>query len=262
MGEPGGRNLIEIVDLHKALAGKPVLKGVSLQVPEGKTTCVVGVSGCGKSTLLRHVCGLLKPDRGQVLVDGQDVGKAQGAELDAIRRNIGVLFQSGGLLGGMNVMDNVCLPLIEHGVKPNSKAQEIARKRIEMVRMTGFDSYMPAELSGGMRKRVGIARAVVEDPKIVLYDEPTTGLDPVNRAAIHDLICNLRESLNITSLVITHDIEGAYEIGDYIAMLHDGRIIEAAPAEAFRDSKDPVVRQFVEGRSEGPLSAISAAGAM
>lgn len=259
MGNPG--LAIEAIGLHKSLGGRPVLRGVDLGIETGRTVCVVGCSGCGKTTLLRHVCGLLKPDGGRVLVGGRDISAASGKELEAIRRNIGVLFQSAALLGSLTVLENVALPLIEHGVRPLSKARETARECLRMVRLEGYESYMPAELSGGMRKRVGVARAIAERPGIMLYDEPTSGLDPVTGATILELIRDLRDRMNVSSLVITHDMEAAYRIADGIAMLHEGRIVAFGPPEVFRASSNPVVRQFVEGRSDGPMSEIGAAGA-
>lgn len=255
-GVASERPIIEIQGLHKALGGRPVLKGVDLLVPEGKTVVVLGISGSGKSTVLKHIVGLLRPDAGRVLVDGSDVAEATMKELEGIRWRCGVVFQNAALLQSLNVEENIALPLIERRVMPRNAALERAREKLALVGLAGAGEKMPAELSGGMRKRAGIARAIVHDPEIILYDEPTTGLDPIIGRHINDLVVKMRETLGVTSFVISHNVEGSGRIGDVLALLHDGRIVEQGSPEELTSSSNPTVRQFLEGRSEGPIKVL------
>lgn len=266
---PEARPVIEIDGVKKAFDGNPVLRGVDLVVPEGKTVVVLGLSGCGKSTLLKHIIGLLKPDEGRILVEGTDIANAGPSEIEAIRWRFGMVFQGAALLQSLTVSENVSLPLVErrrmlphreHRRLPEDLTDEAIARRVEeklaLVGLAGAGGKMPAELSGGMRKRAGLARAIVHEPEILLYDEPTTGLDPIICRHVDDLIIDMREKLGVSSVVISHDIEGAKRVGDVVALLHEGEIIEKGPPEEFFESSNPMVRQFIEGRSEGPIKVM------
>lgn len=241
---------IEIVDLEKGFGDTKVLEGISLEVPEGKTVVVIGYSGAGKSVLLKSIVGLLKPDSGHVVVDGEEVGALRRDELYRLRRKVGYVFQFAALFDSMSVADNVAMGLRR---MPEMTAQSI-RERVDeslgLVELSGFGARFPAELSGGQRKRAGVARAIATKPKYLLYDEPTTGLDPVTTAVIDDLILKLEQELGVTSLVITHDLKSAGRVGARIAMLYKGRIRYVGTPEEIRDVDDPVVRAFVEGRPD------------
>lgn len=238
--------MIEIIRLHKSFNGQPVLKGIDLHIPEGEVTVIIGPSGCGKTVLLRHIIGLIKSDRGQVLVDGVDIGRLSPKDLNDFRRRFGMLFQNAALFDSLNVFDNVSFPLVESSrgkCQPNIR--RIVEEKLALVGLRGQGDKMPSELSGGMRKRVGLARAIVLEPSIILYDEPTTGLDPIMTDAIDKLILSMQKKLSITSVVISHDIEAAICVADQIAMIHDGRIVECAGPDAFRNSKNTVVQEFL-----------------
>ncbi len=240
--------MIELRDVHKSLGGREVLRGVSLEVQRGETVVIVGPSGTGKSVTLQHMVGLLTPDRGEVLVEGLNVHAATGRALEKIRDRFGVLFQSGALINWMTVYDNVALPLYE---KTNLGDAEIEQRVSEALALVGLEDAgpkMPAELSGGMRKRAGLARAIIHNPSIVLYDEPTSGLDPVMSRKIDALILDLRARLGVTSVVVTHDLRSAFTVGDRVAMLSGGRIVEIADPESFRRSNNPVIREFVDAQ--------------
>ena len=264
-GRLASGNAIEIEGLKKSFGDKPVLEGVDLAVPRGKTVVVLGLSGCGKSTLLKHVIGLLRPDEGRILVGGLDIAHARLRDIEEIRWKFGVLFQYAALLQSLTVADNVALPLVERAKheRPRRSAalwqEEIdlrVREKLKMVGLAGTEEKLPGELSGGMRKRAGLARAIVHDPDILLYDEPTTGLDPIISRHVDDLIIDMREKLGVSSLVISHDIKGAHRIADVMALLHGGKILEIGPPDEFMKSENPVVRQFLEGRSEGPIKVM------
>ena len=241
-------DMIELRDVHKSLGGREVLRGVSLEVQRGETVVIVGPSGTGKSVTLQHMVGLLTPDRGEVLVEGLNVHAATGRALEKIRDRFGVLFQSGALINWMTVYDNVALPLYE---KTNLGDAEIEQRVSEALALVGLEDAgpkMPAELAGGMRKRAGLARAIIHNPSIVLYDEPTSGLDPVMSRKIDALILDLRARLGVTSVVVTHDLRSAFTVGDRVAMLSGGRIVEIADPESFRRSNNPVIREFVDAQ--------------
>jgi phospholipid/cholesterol/gamma-HCH transport system ATP-binding protein len=244
--------MLEIVcqDVHKSFYGTPVLRGVDLTINRGETIVVMGRSGCGKSVLLKHFVGLLTPERGQVYVDGTDVCGLNRKKLFELRMRFGMVFQSSALFDSQTVGENVSLALREHTDKEPEEIHEICEERLHMVGLDGVWDKWPSELSGGMKKRVGFARAIAMDPQCVLYDEPTTGLDPITADVINKLIVKLAERLNITSVVVTHDLTSANRVADRIAMLHDGRIIFHGTPEEVRDTDNPVVRQFVEGRAE------------
>jgi phospholipid/cholesterol/gamma-HCH transport system ATP-binding protein len=248
--------MIRVVNLHKGFRGQQVLKGVNLEFATGKITTIVGTSGCGKTVLLRHLNALLRPDDGEVFVDSVDIAKLPQKELYEIRAKFGVLFQGAALLDSMTVFDNVAFPLRE---KTASTATEIKKKveeRLEQVGLGEMGGKLPAELSGGMKKRAGLARALIMDPEIVLFDEPTTGLDPILASSIHQLIARMHATFGFTGVLISHTIPQVFDISDYVAMLANGVIEELSPPKAFRASQNPVVQQFIQGKTEGPIHVL------
>ncbi len=248
--------IIELRDVHKSFGAQKVLDGLSLSVPRGRITVIIGRSGGGKSVILKHMIGLIKPDRGQVLVDGRDILPLDDRDLNELRKRFGMLFQDAALFDSMTVFENVAFPLREHTRYNETKIREVVEEKLGLVGLTGHGEKMPSQLSGGMRKRAGLARAIALEPEIILFDEPTTGLDPLMTDAINRLIKNTQERLGITAVVISHDIQGAYQVAHQIAMLHKGRIIAAGSPEAIRDSDDAVVQQFIHGRAEGPIEVL------
>lgn len=247
--------MLEVRDLHKAFGGQQVLRGVSLFIPKGRTTAIIGRSGTGKSVLLKHLIRLLRPDRGHVLVDGVDVVSLRGRALDRVRARFGVLFQGGALFDSMTAFDNVAFPLREKTRLPEPEVAARVRERLDAVGLADMGHKFPAEISGGMRKRVAFARALVTDPEIVLFDEPTTGLDPIMLNAIHRLIADTQKRFGFTGVVVSHDVPDVFEIAHQVAMLHDGTIVAAGPPDDVLRSDDPRVRQFIAGSTEGPLRA-------
>jgi phospholipid/cholesterol/gamma-HCH transport system ATP-binding protein len=246
--------MIEFRDVHKRFGDKVVLAGFSLEIRDGETMVVLGYSGGGKSVALKHIVGLLEPDAGAVVVDGQTVHELDRAGLMALRARIGYVFQFAALLDSMTVRENLTLGLRRQGL-PESEQSERVTEALALVDLPGTEERFPAELSGGMRKRVGIARAIALRPRYILYDEPTTGLDPVTAAVIDRLIVRTRERLGVTSVVVTHDMRSAYTVGDRIAMLYRGAIRQVGTVEQIQRTHDPVVRQFIEGRPEGATDA-------
>jgi len=240
--------VIEFRDLQKSFGPKPVLSGVTLTVKDGETMVIIGYSGTGKSVALKHVVGLLHPDGGDVIVDGRAVSTLDRAGLTALRRDIGYVFQFAALFDSLTVAENVALGLRRRNLDDDEIAERV-REALALVDLTGSDERLPAELSGGMRKRVGIARAIALRPKYLLYDEPTTGLDPVTSAVMDGLMVRAREHLGVTGVVVTHDLRSAYAVGDRIAMLYEGRIRQVATVQEIQETEDPVVRQFIEGRA-------------
>lgn len=246
--------MIKIENLYKSFGAKDVLRGVDLEVKQGESMVVIGGSGSGKSVLLKHIIGLLKPDTGAVLIDGIDMAALKERDTYKVRKRFGMLFQSAALFDSLSVWENVAFSLLrEKGVDP-AKAKEVSAEKLRLVGLAGLDDLMPSELSGGMRKRVGLARAIAHEPEIVLYDEPTTGLDPIMADAIDELIVRLREKLNVTSVAITHDMKSAYRIADRIAMLYKGRIIGTGTPNEIRQTDDQVIKQFITGSSHGPIA--------
>ncbi len=240
--------MIELVDIHKAFRGQTVLDGVNLIIPEGKITTLLGRSGGGKSVTLKHIIGLLKPDSGQVLLDGHDITQLSDTEINEVRRRFGVLFQDGALFDSMDVGDNVAFPLVEH---TKLSREEITAKVIAALSAVGLENIehkLPSELSGGMRKRVGLARAIVHDPDIILYDEPTSGLDPLMTDNINQLIVDTQEKLNLTSFIISHDVDAALRTADKVAMLYEGKILIEGTPNDIRLSGHPYVQAFVNKR--------------
>lgn len=243
-------------DLHKAFGPKVILNGVSLTVHEGETLAVIGYSGVGKSVLLKSIVRLLEPDSGDVHVDGQDVSKLVRDELYDLRRRVGYVFQFAALFDSMTVFDNVAMGLRRIGMPEGETVDRVAES-LQLVEMSGYDDRLPAELSGGQRKRIGLARAIATRPKYVLYDEPTTGLDPVTTSVIDGLILKMARELNVTSVVVTHDMKSAYRVADRVAMLYEGGIrYVGTPAEIQR-VEDPVVRGFIEGKPELAQEAVT-----
>jgi phospholipid/cholesterol/gamma-HCH transport system ATP-binding protein len=243
---PAQPPVIDVQDLYKAFAGFEVLKGINLQMREGTTTVVLGGSGSGKTVLMKHIMGLFKPDRGQVFVDGENVSTMGQRELSVFRQRMGMVFQSSALFDSMTVGDNVAFALREHNEGlSDAEIHAKVKEKLAVVDLHDVEQKFPAELSGGMRKRVGLARAIIRDPKIVLYDEPTTGLDPITTESVDEMIINARERLKVTSVVISHDIGSAFHIGDHIAVINEGRIVaEGTPAEV-RKTKEPFTQQFL-----------------
>jgi len=242
--------VIAFRELYKAFGPKQVLLGLSVEVHDGETLVIVGGSGTGKSVALKHVVGLLEPDAGAVEVDGQVVSRLRRRELTEMRSHIGYVFQFAALFDSMTIFDNVAFGLRRRRMTEADIRARVAES-LRLVDLPGAERQMPAELSGGMRKRVGLARAIALRPKYLLYDEPTTGLDPVTAAVIDELMVRTREALGVTSIVITHDMRSAYTVGDRIAMLYEGRIRQEGTVEEIRQTADPVVRQFIEGRPDG-----------
>jgi phospholipid/cholesterol/gamma-HCH transport system ATP-binding protein len=245
--------MIELRDIHKSFNSHYVLRGVNLKVEKGESLVVIGGSGSGKSVLLKHIIGLLAPDKGAVFVNSTELSLLDEEGLKEIRRKFGMLFQSSALFDSMTVWENVGFGLKRHTHMPDREIKEVAVEKLKMVGLVGVEDEMPSALSGGMRKRVGLARAIAMKPEILLYDEPTTGLDPIMADAINDLIIKMREELNVTSVTITHDMKSAYKIADTIAMLYNGVIVATGTSVEIQNSADPVVRQFIEGRAEGPI---------
>jgi len=242
--------MIRLIDVHKAFGPKEVLKGFTLEVNEGETAVIIGYSGTGKSVAIKHIVGLLEPDKGTVWVDGLEVPTLTRPQLYALRAKIGYVFQFAALFDSMTIGENVAMGLRKEGKLAEREIMERVSEALELVDLPDVETKMPAELSGGMRKRVGIARAIARRPKYILYDEPTTGLDPVTSAVIDELMVRMREKLGVTSIVITHDMRSAYRVGSRIAMLYEGAIRQVGTVEEIQQTSDPIVRQFIEGRAD------------
>jgi phospholipid/cholesterol/gamma-HCH transport system ATP-binding protein len=239
--------MIAFEGVSKRFGDKPVLDRFSLTIPEGETTVLMGVSGSGKSVALKHIVGLLEPEAGRVIVDGEVVNELDYDDLMRLRTRIGYVFQFAALFDSLNVRDNLALGLRRQGLDPHSITDRVAES-LHLVELEGVEERFPSELSGGMRKRVGIARAIALRPRYILYDEPTTGLDPVTTTAIDDLMVRAREELGATSVVVTHDLRSAFAVADRIAFLHEGRIRQVGSTAEIRATTDPLVREFIEGR--------------
>ena len=248
--------MIRVVDLHKNFGKQTVLRGVNLEFVTGKITTIVGTSGCGKTVLLKHLNALLLPDRGEVLIDGVDITKLNQRDLYEMRGRFGVLFQGAALLDSMTIFDNVAFPLREKTDLNETEIKKKVDERIDQVGLEGMGYKFPAELSVGMRKRAGLARALVTDPEIVLFDEPTTGLDPILAASIHQLIARTQRAFGFTGVVVSHTIPQVFDISDYVAILANGVIEEVKPSNEFQVSKNPIVQQFIRGETEGPIQVL------
>lgn len=245
--------VIKAENVKKKFGDRVILNGVSLEVYRGETFVIMGGSGCGKSTFLRHAIGALKPDSGNVSVLGKDLSRLNEDEMDKIKKRIGMCFQSAALFDSMTVGQNVSLPLKEHTKLDKSVIDIVVKMKLELVGLRGFEDLMPSQLSGGMRKRVGLARAIAMDPEIVFYDEPTAGLDPIVSGVIDKLILDLSKKLSITSVVVTHDMKSVFSIADRVAMLYEGRVLEVGTPDEIRSSKNPMVQQFILGNPDGPI---------
>jgi len=241
--------LIELKNLHKRFGSLVVLDGVSLSIPEGQSLVIIGASGTGKSVLLKHIVGLLKPDDGEVWFDGQRIDTMSERELDTVRVQIGFLFQLGALFDSFNVEDNIAFPLREHSGKTPEQISQIVDEKLAMVGLPDTRKKMPAQLSGGQKKRIALARAIAMNPRVVLYDEPTTGLDPIRSDVINELILKLRRETAVTSITVTHDMHSAMKVADRIVMLHHGSIIFDGTPQQMRDSEEPTIQNFIRGEA-------------
>ena len=246
--------MIHVEELYKRYGDQQVLNGVTFDIRTGSVTTLMGLSGSGKSVLMRHMIGLEKPDRGAILVDGENIVGMKPKQLNRIRRRFGVLFQEGALFDSLSVRENVAFPIREHRNLSETTIQEIVLEKLTNVGMREHQEKFPAELSGGMRKRVGLARALALEPEIVFFDEPTTGLDPITKSAIYRLIEQTHSEGSITYVLVSHDVQGVLEVSDDIMLLFDGRIAGRGSPSEIRDSLDPAVKQFMTGSSDGPLS--------
>lgn len=245
--------MIKISNLTIKYGTNVVVKNINLEINKGKTLAIMGLSGVGKSTILRSVIGLLKPASGQIYIDGKEVTKLHQNEFDKIRKKMGMVFQSPALFDSLTVGENVAFRIREHTKFPEEEIQRIVSEKLAIVDLAGKEYLLPAQLSGGMQKRASLARTITTNPEIILYDEPTTGLDPIMCNVINDLINNLKKNFGVTSIIVTHDLESAFNVADEIAMLYNGTIIEEGTTEEFKNSQNPVVRQFIEGSTIGPI---------
>ena len=246
--------MIRIEGLHKWFGEHHVLNGIDLTIKEGETLVIIGRSGCGKSVLLKNIMGILDPDQGRVIIDDKDIWALESSELHEHRLKLGMLFQNAALFDSLNVRENVGFSLYEHTQLAESKIEKKVREKLGLVGLNGIEDKMPAALSGGMKKRVGLARAICNEPKIILYDEPTTGLDPINADVINNLILRMQDRLQVTSIVVTHDMTSAYKVGNRIAMLYKGKIIGMGTPDEIRNTTHPVIRQFITGSAQGPIT--------
>jgi phospholipid/cholesterol/gamma-HCH transport system ATP-binding protein len=242
--------LIELRNIYKRFGWLVVLNGVTLNIEKGQSLVVIGASGSGKSVLLKHIVGLLKPDRGEVYFGGRRIDNLSERQLTDVRKHFGFLFQMGALFDSETVANNVAFPLVEHTKKSPAEIAEIVKQKLTMVGLPDAGPKMPAELSGGQRKRVALARAIALEPEVILYDEPTTGLDPVRSDIINELIIRLQRQLSVTSVVVTHDMHSAFKVGDRIVMLHEGKLIFDGSPEKIRASDNPIIRRFIVGEAD------------
>jgi phospholipid/cholesterol/gamma-HCH transport system ATP-binding protein len=249
--------VIKIFDLYKAFDGQKVLNGVNLTIQGQEVITIMGKSGCGKSVLIKHIIGLINPDRGSVIIDGVDITTLDVRELDRMREKLGVLFQGGALFDSLTVHENVAFQLNEKTKLGRGEINDRVMHALEDVGLKDMGKKYPAELSGGMKKRAGLARALITEPLIVLFDEPTTGLDPIISRSIHRLISATHEKYRYTAVIISHEVPGIFEISDKVAMLYNGRIEECGTPEEIENSSSPVIRQFITGSLEGPIESLS-----
>ncbi|MHB1401475.1 MAG: ABC transporter ATP-binding protein [Thiobacillus sp.] len=251
--QPAG-NLVEISDLHFAFENNQVLKGINLAIPRGKVVGILGVSGCGKTTLLRHIGGQLRPSRGQVKFDGQVVHKLGNHDLYAMRRKMGMMFQVSGLFTDLSVFDNIAYPMREHTDLPEDVIHDLVLMKLHAVGLRGAHALRTSELSGGMERRVALARAIALDPMLMMYDEPFAGLDPISLNTIANLIRRLNDALGLTSIVVTYDVSESLKVADYVYFIHDGVVVAEGNAAEMADSSDPFVHQFVHAKPDGPVA--------
>ncbi len=249
-------SIIELVNVHKSFNGQKVLTGLHLAIETGQITVIIGQSGGGKTVLLKHMIGLIRPDEGKVLFEGVDTCCLSDRQLNDVRQNFGMLFQNAALFDSMTVGENVAFPLREHTRLKGGEIEEIVEHKLRQVGLKGVAHKMPSELSGGMQKRVGLARALALEPKIILFDEPTTGLDPITADAIDRLIVDTQKVTSATYVVISHDIESTFKIADTVAMLYHGEIVEIGKPEDIKSSENLVLQQFIQGKAEGPIQVV------
>ena len=247
--------IIQLVDVYKSFNHNHVLRGINLSVRPGETLVIIGGSGTGKSVILKHIIGLLRPDRGRVIVAGRDLSTLKERTIDELRKKFGMLFQGAALFDSLTVWENIGFSLRQQTHLSDKEIKRIAIEKLALVGLRGVEDQMPSDLSGGMRKRVGLARAIAMEPEILLYDEPTTGVDPIMADAINELILEMKSRLRVTGIAITHDMTSAYKIADRIAMLFEGQILETGTPEEIKNSRNPIVHQFVTGSSVGPITA-------
>lgn len=249
-------SIIKIRKLCKKFGNQEVLKELDLDIPKGMITVIIGRSGGGKSVLLKHIIGLLKPDSGEIYIDGIDIAKESDDKLNEVRKRFGMLFQEGALFDSMTIEENVAFPLTEHTKLSYKEIEERTKEVLAMVGLTGAEKKYPSEISGGMRKRAGLARAIIAKPDIILFDEPTSGLDPIMSAHIDNLIVEIQKRLNVTCIIISHDIQSTFRIAHKIAMLYDGKIIAEGTPEEMKTLDNPFLKQFIEGSSKGPIQVV------
>lgn len=247
-GEKPAENVIELKNVYKSFNGKKVIDGVDIKVQKGEVLAIIGPSGCGKSTILRLIIGLFPPTSGDILIKGRNIAAMDKDEIVDVRKRIGMVFQSSALFDSLNVGENVAFGLREHTDYSEEKIKQIVAEKLDMVGLKGSESLMPSELSGGMQKRVSLARALATEPEIILYDEPTTGLDPTTTTSIEDLILDLHHKLGTSAVIVTHQLLTVYKIADRIVMLHNGKVIEAGTPDETKRSDDPVIKQFITGK--------------
>ncbi|MBI3249209.1 MAG: ABC transporter ATP-binding protein [Deltaproteobacteria bacterium] len=247
--------MIRLVHLHKSFGSQHVLRGLDLEIPDGSIYAIIGQSGTGKSCLLKHLIGLMRPDQGEIWIDDTEITALRGRALNRMRNRFGMLFQGGALFDSMNVYDNVAFPLREKTRLREGEIRHKVQERLEQVGLLGTDLKFPSELSGGMRKRVALARALVSEPEILLFDEPTTGLDPIRVNAIHQLIRDLQQRFHFTVIVVSHEIPEIFSLATHVAMLHGGVIVASGAAQEVQSSANPIIQQFISGSTEGPMTA-------
>ena len=247
-------NLVEVSDLHFAYGKREILKGINLTIPQGKVVAILGVSGCGKTTLLRHFGGQLRPTRGSVKFLGKVIHELGNDELYALRREMGMMFQVSGLFSDLSVYENLAFPMREHTELPEELIHDLVLMKLQAVGLRGAHSLMPSELSGGMERRVALARAIALDPPLIIYDEPFAGLDPISLNTIANLIRRLNDALGVTSVVVTYDLSESLKVVDYVYFIHDGVVMAEGRAEDMLESEDPFVRQFVHAQPDGPVA--------
>jgi phospholipid/cholesterol/gamma-HCH transport system ATP-binding protein len=239
--------MIEVRGLKKSFNSNPVLRGVDFDVEDGEILVIIGKSGCGKTVLLKHLIGLMRPDGGQIVVDGVEINRAKKSEVLKVRKRFGMLFQSAALFDSLTVQENIALPLREHSSLDKKTVRDRVKDKLRLVGLEDIEHLRPSELSGGMKKRVGLARALILDPSYLLFDEPTTGVDPIMAKRINELIVDLKKRLKVTAIAVTHDLQSAYRIGSRLAMLEEGKIVFIGTADEIRTSTDPKVIEFIEG---------------
>jgi len=247
---------VSIQNLHKAFGDKRILRGVSLDIKKGEVMYVIGKSGSGKSVMLKHMTALMYPDQGKLLIDGENIFDLKGKDLVRVRKKIGVLFQYAALFDSLSVFENVAFTLRRFTNMSNEEIKDLVTEKLSLVGLKGVEDNRPSSLSGGMQKRVGLARAIAMQPEIVLYDEPTTGVDPILASAVDDLILTLNRELGVTTFVISHDMKSTFHCAHRVAMLYEGEFIKIDKPEAFENSNDPVLKQFIDGKAEGPISIL------